>query len=318
MDSFKMLLVRAFIAAGGLATLTTAHMELANPPPFPKARTDNSPVQASNFPCQFSPDLAQYDRSNTTPMPKGKTQKMSFRGGASHGGGSCQISITYDDPPTKDSVWKVIHSIQGGCPARKGDDHIGGDRDMLGPDTYDFQIPDIVPEGNATLAWSWINRIGGVPEFYMNCAPISIVGGGGDEAALNSLPDMFIANLPGITDCVIPFGTDLKYPNPGSSVETWEQAKLLEPTCSFYVGGSAAAPASKPAGENAPASASGTMSATAAPSGTAAPPASDDAAYMSAVDPSKSSGTGDAACAGGVAQPAGSSVPYIRGRRPAF
>ncbi|KAL1837658.1 hypothetical protein VTJ49DRAFT_3534 [Mycothermus thermophilus] len=315
MDSFKMLLVRAFIAAGGLATLTAAHMELFNPPPFPGG--NNSPVSAGNFPCQFGP--ATYDRGTTTPMKKGEPQKMSFKGGASHGGGSCQISITYDDPPTKDSVWKVIHSIQGGCPARKGDDHIGGDAGMLGSDSYDFQIPDIVPDGSATLAWSWINRLGGVPEFYMNCAPINITGGGGDASGLNSLPDMFVANLPGITDCVIPFGSDLKYPNPGSSVETWEQAKLLEPTCSFYIGGGGgAAPTPNPAGENSPASASGAMSATMDPSGTAAPAASADASSMPGGAQSMSAGAGDSACSGGAAEPTPNPAPYIRGRRPAF
>ena len=51
-------------------------------------------------------------------MAIGQPQPLTFQGQATHGGGSCQISLSKDKNPTKDSVWKVILSIQGGCPSK--------------------------------------------------------------------------------------------------------------------------------------------------------------------------------------------------------
>lgn len=139
-----------------------------------------------------------------------------FQGTVVHGGGSCQISVTTDLNPTPNSVWKVIKSIHGGCPHRT---HAGNldpaDPLYQLPDGYDVQIPDL-PVGSYTLAWSWFNKVGN-REMYMNCAPIEITGGAGTVDP-NSLPDMFIANIPQTT-CKTPDNTDLVFPNPGSNLE---------------------------------------------------------------------------------------------------
>ena len=50
-------------------------------------------------------------------MAVGSQQSLSFTGSAVHGGGSCQISLTKDLKPTKDTDFRVILSIEGGCPA---------------------------------------------------------------------------------------------------------------------------------------------------------------------------------------------------------
>lgn len=50
-------------------------------------------------------------------MAVGSQQTLSFTGSAVHGGGSCQLSLTKDLKPTKDTDFRVILSIEGGCPA---------------------------------------------------------------------------------------------------------------------------------------------------------------------------------------------------------
>jgi hypothetical protein len=62
-------------------------------------------------------------------------------GSATHGGGSCQFSLSYDGGNT----WAVIHSIIGGCPLNSA---------------YTFSVPSGVPSGNALFSWSWFNKVG--------------------------------------------------------------------------------------------------------------------------------------------------------------
>ncbi|KAL2022420.1 hypothetical protein VTK56DRAFT_5487 [Thermocarpiscus australiensis] len=240
-----MFFLKALIAVGGLAGVSQAHMKLRIPAPFTTPEGTSSPLDpsGSNFPCQIQPGV-QF-QGTPTPMEKGSKQKMGFTGQAVHGGGSCQVSITYDKSPTKQSSWKVIHSIQGGCPARNVAGNAGNDANAPDPDEYEFTIPQDIPSGDATLAWTWVNKIGN-REFYMMCAPVTITGGGngggnGSTSALTSLPDMFIANIPSLSDCATVEGVDIKYPNPGSSVENNPGANLGAPKCGAGGGAGAGA-----------------------------------------------------------------------------
>jgi len=64
-------------------------------------------------------------------------------GSATHNGGSCQLSMSYDGGQT----WVVFYSIVGGCPI----------------DTENYTIPvpsDLPPSARALLAWSWENNTG--------------------------------------------------------------------------------------------------------------------------------------------------------------
>jgi hypothetical protein len=230
-----MLFSTAYIAVLGFASYTCAHMLLAKPPAADGVI--NSPLNAdgSNFPCQ----LKFTSSSAATSMALGSTQPLAFTGGATHGGGSCQISITYDDPPTKNSVFKVIHSIIGGCPVKNNAGNIGTDASSPDPDTYSFTMPTNLPTGKATLAWTWFNKVGN-REMYMNCANIDITAGSSkrsedeenlarnitqlmerDQSAFNSLPDMFTANIKNIGNdgCGTKETIDTVFPNPGSSVD---------------------------------------------------------------------------------------------------
>ncbi|RYP29892.1 hypothetical protein DL767_006491 [Monosporascus sp. MG133] len=216
------------LAAAGLLAVANAHMLMKNPVPFPSQNLfsygGNGPLKedGSNFPCKYAgPDT--YANGEANVYPQGSKQKLQTIGQAVHGGGSCQISITYDTAPTKDSVWKVIHSIEGGCPARNAAGNAGDDASAVAPDEYEFTIPDNIPTGKGVIAWSWINRIGN-REFYMNCGAVEITGNGGDQAAYDALPDMAVINLG--SDELEPEGfKDVKFANPGKSVEnnlgTW-------------------------------------------------------------------------------------------------
>lgn len=90
---------------------------------------------------------------------------MSLAGTSTHGGGSCQLSLSYDNGAT----FRVIKSMIGGCPLTT---------------TYDFTIPSYTPAGNALLAWTWQN-LEGNREYYMNCAEVSISSGSSSRRRRN-------------------------------------------------------------------------------------------------------------------------------------
>lgn len=246
------------MAVLAFTSYVSAHMLLAKPKPY--AGVINSPLNAdgSNFPCQL-----KYDDSTTaaTSIALGSTQPLDFTGGATHGGGSCQISITYDDPPTKSSTFKVIQSIEGGCPTKNNAGNIGDDASSPDPDTYSFTMPTNLPTGKAILAWTWFNKVGN-REMYMNCAPIDITSGSSkrselmerDTAAYDALPNMFTANILNIgsDSCKTTEGVDILFPNPGSSIsKPGLQANLGPPVgCAAAVSqapGSSGAAATSPA-----------------------------------------------------------------------
>ena len=204
-----------------LASYASAHMLMAEPKPYGKI--DNSPLEAdgSNFPCKG----AVNDGSATNTYQAGSTQQLSFIGSAVHGGGSCQVSLTTDKNPTKDSVWKVIHSIEGGCPAKNEAGNFPENANLQAPDKYDFKIPEELAAGDYVLAWTWFNHVGN-REMYMNCAAVKIEGSGGSKDHLDSLPDMFVANVG--NKCETQPNADLAFPNPGSSVSKLKSG-LLEP-----------------------------------------------------------------------------------------
>ncbi|KAK8035397.1 endoglucanase [Apiospora rasikravindrae] len=212
------------IVAAGLVAFSNAHMLISSPQAFASPAIAQSPLTPDNFPCQRKLGEAFAAGGNMNQFELGSKQTLKWIGTAVHGGGSCQISISYDTNPTPQSVWKVIHSIEGGCPAR----NTVGNREPASasapnPDTYDYTIPDNIPTGKATISVSWLNRRGN-REFYMYCGAVELTGKGGDKANYESLPDIYVANLPGINTCTTPDDAvngemDWKFPNPGASVE---------------------------------------------------------------------------------------------------
>ncbi|KAG4035417.1 hypothetical protein MFRU_001g01860 [Monilinia fructicola] len=215
---------KATIIAFAFAAVSNAHMIMTSPVPYGADTLTSSPLLAdgSDFPCKQR--TGTYDVTSENAMDLGGSYDLAFKGSAVHGGGSCQVSITYDETPTAKSTFKVIHSIIGGCPMKNMVGNAGDDPNAIDPDTYNFTIPTNIPSGKATLAWTWFNKIGN-REMYMNCAPVTLSGGATkrndlverDQAAFDALPDMFVANIG--NGCGTADSLDLVFPNPGDSVE---------------------------------------------------------------------------------------------------
>ncbi|PGH30809.1 hypothetical protein GX50_06437 [[Emmonsia] crescens] len=179
-----------------------AHIEMSQPAPFRSrfggggSQVDysmTSPLLAdgSDFPCKgYHHDGTS--KSSATYKAGGAGQ-IKLEGTATHGGGSCQLSLSYDQGKT----FRVIKSIIGGCPLDK---------------QYGFTIPSFAPSGEAIFAWTWFNKIGN-REMYMNCAPITIEGGSNDKAAFDKLPEIYVANVGNGKTTVE--GVDVVFPNPG-------------------------------------------------------------------------------------------------------
>jgi len=216
---------KALIAAVAATILASAnaHMAISSPAPFADSQ-DKSPLAAdgSNFPCQGS----ALTGGTVTNLQAGSSSPLQFNlgGGANtavHGGGSCQISITYETDKTalKDpNNWKVLHSFIGGCPT-EAPGNLAIANACSGTDGTDcvyqgftFNVPSEVQNGKAILAWTWFNNIGN-REMYMNCAPVSVSGG---TNQMSSLPAMFVANVGNGCSTTEQFNTD--FPNPGAYV----------------------------------------------------------------------------------------------------
>ncbi|KAK6352459.1 hypothetical protein TWF730_009285 [Orbilia blumenaviensis] len=204
-------------AAAAFLPLVSAHVKMTKPGPY-TINTDNAPLDPSgaNFPCKFPGGIGSRESPKTTFTP-GVAGTFELTGGATHGGGSCQISITYDNPPTKDSVFKVVQSYEGGCPV-VASGNLGGDAGMALP-VLPVDLPEGLKAGEAVFVWTWFNRVGN-REMYMNCAPITIGGSGSSDSTFNSLPDMFVANINGAKNnaCTTKENFDIVFPNPGSNV----------------------------------------------------------------------------------------------------
>ncbi|KAL2018608.1 hypothetical protein VTK56DRAFT_578 [Thermocarpiscus australiensis] len=222
-------------ALAALLGAASGHMIMNTPTPYNYHGTpvlvQVDPLGANlPFPCQGLSDIVE-----VTPVTAGGSQLVNFTGGAQHGGGSCQFAVTYEDPPPADKAkWKAIYTLIGGCPVsaagnlpttghdqdgRADSAHCDNDSGTDCIRQFDVPIPKDLPNGNATFAWTWFNKIGN-REMYMNCAPVTISGGSDDTAFFEALPDIFVANVAG--ECTTGNGV-LNIPNPGKFGRVLEQ-----------------------------------------------------------------------------------------------
>ncbi|ORY80866.1 putative endoglucanase, partial [Protomyces lactucae-debilis] len=149
----------------------------------------------SNFPCKGY--LNSPGKHITAQYTAGGQYSIALEGTATHEGGSCQLSLSYDNGAT----FKVIHSIVGGCPLQSG---------------YNFTMPAGLPAGNnVVFSWTWFNKVGN-REMYQNCALVNIQGSGTSQFVA-ALPAMQIANVG--KGCATIEGTEVVFPNPGQSIQ---------------------------------------------------------------------------------------------------
>lgn len=201
-----------------LLTPALCHMEMSWPYPFrskynPANDYTNidysmtSPLIAngSNFPCKGYQNDGFSQPTET--YTAGSMYNISLAGTVTHGGGSCQISLSYDNGGT----FRVIKSMIGGCPLES---------------TFNFTIPSYVPSATSVLlAWTWQNNEGN-RELYMNCAEVSIVSAPKrrhrhhrkNQAQFDQLPYIWKANIAGINGCNTTEGVNPVYPHPGPDV----------------------------------------------------------------------------------------------------
>ncbi|KAL2015879.1 hypothetical protein VTK56DRAFT_4676 [Thermocarpiscus australiensis] len=228
-----------FLLLGG----ARGHMVMNYPTPYnlntpPLLQVD--PISGGRFPF---PCHNHYGFTSRTLVEAGGATLVNFTGGGQHGGGSCQFSISYDEPTdggdwNKSAKFKTIYSIIGGCPAvftdetrnlppaamdpnmRRDSKHCGDDQGIDCIRQFMIPLPNFLKNGPATFAWTWFNKLGN-REMYMNCAPVTITSGTGDQKQIDSLPDIFIANYfddPELPSCVTGTSADkivLNFPNPG-------------------------------------------------------------------------------------------------------
>ncbi|KAJ8069910.1 hypothetical protein OCU04_000318 [Sclerotinia nivalis] len=198
------------------ASTINAHLSMIFPPPFRSALNPNA-VQSqidysitaplassgSNFPCKYN-DMGTPGGKSVVTWAAGATANWTVGTGAVHGGGSCQVALSYDSGKT----FRVIHSYIGSCPAAVGA-------------SADFTIPADAPAGEAMFAWTWQNQIGN-REFYMSCASVTIEASASKAraapaVAFSSRPDLFLVNLG--NGCTSVESKAVNYPNPGPDAD---------------------------------------------------------------------------------------------------
>lgn len=229
------LALTTFIFSGiGIADIEKRHVQLVTPAPFDWAEygpTNPLKTDGSDYPCKIPHGDDFTINGTATEIAIGEEQTVSFSGWSVHGGGSCQFALTEGHSPTPDSAWKVIQSIEGGCPKA----NVSGNLEPgQNPDTYTFTIPDDFEPGDYTWAWTWVNKIAAEAEFYMNCAPISVTAAAGSTKRVkerrekhsrrdNNYPDLFLANIGSASNgCTTSEAVEqqiaIAFPYPGSAV----------------------------------------------------------------------------------------------------
>ncbi|KAL7276827.1 hypothetical protein RUND412_000168 [Rhizina undulata] len=175
------------IAAAAFLPTISAHLSPLKP-------------DGSDFPCHGSAPEAP-----VTEYEPGSMQALKLKGVAVHGGGSGQMSITYETKPNKNTKFRVMTSFEGNHPMATQAGNLGN-AELIPP--IKFKVPAGLPAGKA------VDLELGNREMYMQCATVTINGLETSKAAFNALPEMFRANSG--NGCAVPEGVvAIKFKNSG-------------------------------------------------------------------------------------------------------
>ncbi|KAJ2655184.1 hypothetical protein IWW48_005677 [Coemansia sp. RSA 1200] len=180
-----------------------------------------SPLDANAPLCKHTVPYASPSETWTA----GQSVTVTFEGSATHNGGHCQWSISYDGGKTFVVLYEELkYCFYTGNPTSGGQPTVK---------EYTITLPSDLPSSNsAVFAWTWVNASGN-REFYMNCADVAIKGTG---ASSYTGKQMTILNHAGYT--FIPefqgnYSTGLEYYTGASEI-----------TVNVAGGGSSGSPAS--------------------------------------------------------------------------
>lgn len=136
------MIIKHYLSLGVIVLWANAHLTVIEPVPYGNGTLNNSPltIDGSDFPCKLRPNAFKISGEATYRIRDDQVLKL--KGSATHGGGSCQISLTKDRVPTKDSEWKVIKSFEGGCPA-----NVAGQLARGADSDNSLHLPFRIPKG---------------------------------------------------------------------------------------------------------------------------------------------------------------------------
>ncbi|KAJ9097351.1 hypothetical protein QFC19_006819 [Naganishia cerealis] len=202
------------------ASTASAHMQMSWPYPLHSTFNPKTPESAKDYsmtsplitdgvyPCKGfinNPSGSPY-MDSVVSWKAGQTVNVTLAGTATHHGGSCQFSMSYDGG----STWNVIQSYIGGC--------------VTDSTTIDVAIPSEAPSGDALFAWTWFNTAGN-REMYMNCAAVTVANGGSGLTG----PTPFVANAD-VNECKTIENVDVVFPDPGSVIHFGGSYASSKPT----------------------------------------------------------------------------------------
>lgn len=195
-----------FLAFGSLLLSSSwQHVVMELPPGSNSASTDKAPLKAQT--CE------QVNPSDTvTPVTAGGTVQVKLKGSATHGGGGCVFSLSYDQGQS----FTMIYKTDSQCPI-----------------TQNFQVP--IPKnaanGPALFTWSWIPIMSGQKEYYMTCSKVMISGGSGELSGGKMRgPQLPVFNLPGYPDA-------FQNNNAGGNTKPWVDSISVDSSSSSNTSG---------------------------------------------------------------------------------
>jgi hypothetical protein len=214
----NMLLVLFSLALSATVSPVAAHMAMSYPPPrghknLPGVKNiDYSITSPTQLMCQ-----GKEAGPIAATLKAGTNLNVVLEGGAVHGGGHCQFSMSYDGGKT----FVVLKDVMDTC--------------MIDSLQYSVPIPENAPSSDhAIFAWSWINAIGN-REYYMNCADVVVEGKPNGSITGKKL---LVVNTPG-TPTVPEFGSGKDTVSP----KLFAERPTITVTNGGYVTASNAAPA---------------------------------------------------------------------------